>query len=114
MKNSPKTTFRLFNKMDYGYWKAITLQKLKDEYPNDTKIDIGHFSNEDTDKSELQRLFNIEQLSIEAKNIREVIAEEPEKSMTYLKGKKAVLPDDISSIENIGKKLNKKDNQAEE
>lgn len=114
MKNSPKTTFRLFNKADYGYWKAITLQKLKEEYPKDTKINIEHFSDEKTDKSELQRLFNIEQLSIEAKNIREVIAEEPAKSMKYLKGKKEVLPDDISNIENIGKKLNKKDNKTEE
>lgn len=114
MKNSPKTTFRLFNKKDYGYWKAITLQKLKEEYPDDTKINIDHFSDEETDKPELQRLFNIEQLSIEAKNIREVIAKEPEESMTYLKGKKGVLPDDISNIENIGKKLNKKDSKKEE
>lgn len=97
--------YRLFNKQDYGYWKAITPSQLQEQYPKDTKINLDLFSPQN--KYFAQKLFNTEQLSLEALNVKNIITEDPEKSMNYLKSKKAIPLNDILIIEKLPKKISK-------
>lgn len=104
MKLPQENKFRLFNKQDYGYWKAIPLSELKEQYPKDTKINLDLF-NSPKDKNFVQKLFNTEQLSLEAVNMRNIVMEAPEKSLNYIKSKKSVVSDDISLLERLPKRM---------
>jgi hypothetical protein len=104
LKTNPEHKFRLFNKADYGYWRGISYKQIKNILPKDCNIDpdlFGTYKN----KLFLQKLFNSEQLSIEAINLRNVINESPEKSLDYIKTKKHVLVDDFEKLKNISKKI---------
>jgi hypothetical protein len=98
--------FRLFNKEDYSYWKGLTLPQVEQIYPKDSLIDLDMF-NTYADKNFLQKLFNTEQLSIESARIRAKINEDPERALTYLKGKKDVCLEDLSVITDARKKIEK-------
>jgi len=104
IKTNPEHKFRLFNKADYGYWRGISHARINEIFPKDCKINPALFSTY-KNKMFLQKLFNSEQLALEAKNLRKNINENPEKSLDYLKGKKAVIIDDFEKLKNIKQKI---------
>ena len=104
IKTNPLNKFRLFNKKDYGYWKAISASELEKVFPADSSIPISAFKHTNQ-YSYIQKVFNSEQLALESHHIREVITEEPEKSLEYVKKKKNVVEDDIKILEKGQKKI---------
>ena len=87
VKEQQKNKRRIFIKSDYGYYQTSAKEEISDLYPNDTKIkldDIFH----DTRKN-LQKLFNVEQQSIETHNIKKILnsLDKNETILDYLRGK---------------------------
>jgi len=105
IQTNPLNKFRLFNKKDYGYWKAISASELEKVFPSDSSIPISTFKNTSQYNSYIQKVFNSEQLALESHNIREVIKEDPENTLGYVKKKKNVIEDDIKVLENGQKKI---------
>lgn len=68
---------RLFNKDDYGYYRILNQRKIKEIYPSDSSIPSRIFSRGlSGDVSLLRRyekLFNTEQLGLEAFRIRQIV-----------------------------------------
>lgn len=102
--------FRLFNKADYGYWREIEEEQLQGIYPKDSRINIRLFSDFKGDYQKrmfIQKLFNSEQLSLEARKLKDMILEDPATPLPYVKKKKYVLQQDITEMEKVNKKLEK-------
>lgn len=104
IKTNPEYKFRLFNKADYGYWRGISQKRIKDIFPKDCKIDQDLFTSY-KNKVFLQKLFNAEQMALEAINMRKQINEDPEKFLNYVKGKKHVISDDFEKLRAIKQKV---------
>ena len=104
IKLNPLNKFRLFNKKDYGYWKAVSAEDLPAIFPEDCRLPIEDFKNSKK-PFDLQKVFNAEQLALEAHNIRSVIKEESDKALTYVKKKKYVEDSDIRLLETAQKRI---------
>ncbi len=75
--NTLPNRLRLFNKDDYGYYRVLNQRKIKEIYPSDSSIPSSIFSRGlSGDVSLLRRyekLFNTEQLGLEAFRIRQIV-----------------------------------------
>ena len=102
IQTNPLNKFRLFNKTDYGYWKAISSEELEKVYPTDSSIPVSVFKqtfSNPTQYNYIQKAFNFEQLALEAHHIKEIISEDSEKTLEYITKKKNIAPDDVKIIE---------------
>lgn len=93
----PERKFRLFNKNDYGYYQ-LQPDKVNEILPKDTNIKLEDFSNPNISKYNIQHNFNMEQQMLEAIKLRKIIEENTEE---YLKEKKYVSEEDISTLKKI-------------
>lgn len=98
IKLNPLNKYRLFDKKNYGYWKEVSHENIKEMLPEDCSLDRSLFNNL-SQRDYLQRIFNAEQLALEAHQLRNIINEDPHSSLEYIKNKKYVLQDDIKVIE---------------
>jgi len=108
IQTNPLNKFRLFNKKEYGYWKAISATDLEKVYPSDSSIPVSAFKDaikNVTQFNYIQKVFNSEQLALESYNIKEVIIEDAEKTLDYIKKKKYVTPDDVKVLESGQEKI---------
>ena len=78
---------RIFIKSDYGYHKTNLAEEISDIYPNDTKIKLDRILQDS--QQTMQRIFNMEQQSIETGTIRKRLntLDENETILSYIKGK---------------------------
>ncbi len=97
-----ENSIRLFNKEDYGYYKATKSQIVEEVYPSDSSIPLSLLQRIDGNKG-IEKLFNQEQQGFEAVHLRTVIAEEHQ-LLKYLGKKKQVEASEIKALENIKKK----------
>lgn len=104
IKMNPLNKFRLFNKKDYGYWKAVSAEDLPAIFPKDCKLPVEEFKNS-KQPFDLQKVFNAEQLALEAHNLKRLIREESEDALRYVKKKKHVEDSDIRLLETAQKKI---------
>lgn len=104
IKTNPMNKFRLFNKNDYGYWKGVSVDELNKICPKDCSLDLKDFNNP-TQMSHLQKVFNVEQLALESHNLKNIITEDADKSLDYIKNKKHIVKDDVSLLEKGKKKI---------
>lgn len=90
---------RLFIKTEYGYYKVQNASEIKN-YPSDTKIPLSTFTKNpnviDPLVRHYEKVFNMEQLAIEASKLRAII--EKEVPTDYLGTKKYTDPKDIQQI----------------
>ena len=90
---------RLFIKTEYGYYKVENAKDIKN-YPLDTRIPLDTFTNSPSmDNPQVQhceKIFNMEQLGLEAFTLRKII--EKEVPIKYLERKAHVDPNDIKQI----------------
>ncbi|AFC99393.1 hypothetical protein Mtc_0630 [Methanocella conradii HZ254] len=99
---------RLFNNVDYGYYKTSELNILKNVYPDDTSIPFSVFENYKTNKVkaiDAQILYNNERLGIEAIKYRDLIREEKEKTSEYFKRKTYVNNREILNLQEFRKNV---------
>lgn len=68
VNNQQKNKKRIFIKSDYGYYKTSSGVEIRSAYPSDTAIKLDDILH-DTQPT-LQKLFNMEQQSLEARKIR--------------------------------------------
>ncbi len=102
IKTNPLNKFRLFNKEDYGYWKAISASDLEKVYPSDSSVPISAFKiafKNANQFSSIQKVFNFEQLALESHHVKEIIAEDANKTLNYIKKKKDIDPNDVKVLE---------------
>lgn len=107
IKTNPLNKFRLFNKENYGYWKSISVEELENVYPEDCTLQFTEFTNP-SQMNHVQKVFNIEQLALESHILRDVITENPDDSLDYIKTKSYVVQDDINLLEKGIKKISSK------
>ncbi len=90
---------RLFIKGDYGYHKAQAASQITD-YPLDSSIPIStftqNFSVQNFNMRHSEKIFNMEQLGLEASRLRSIIKDDS--PVTYLSGKAFVDEKDIKLI----------------
>lgn len=90
---------RLFIKNEYGYYKIQNVKEIK-EYPIDSNIPIAAFSNcaslESPEVKHCEKIFNMEQLGLEAFVLRQII--EKENPVKYLEQKVHVDAKDVEQI----------------
>ncbi len=96
---SPENKFRLFDKSDYGYRKMTSIQEISEHYPKDSELQISEFVNAKINRSKVQNAFNMEQLALEAINLREIIKEKTGDSvLNYVTEKSSVMAEDLKII----------------
>lgn len=98
---------RLFNKNDYGYYKILNVNEIRGMYPVDSSIPVGVFTKNFSIKSSIiqrcEKLFNIEQMGLEAFRLRQIIKDfEPKE---YLNNKPYVKKQDIKHIKRFRDKI---------
>jgi hypothetical protein len=89
---------RLFIKTDYGYYKVRNANDIKN-YPSDSLIPLSTFTKSQIHSSQVQhceKIFNMEQLGLEAFTLRKII--EKEVPIKYLEQKAHVNPNDVKQI----------------
>lgn len=90
---------RLFIKNDYGYYKAEKADTIKN-YPLDSSIPLSAFTDNFSVKNlnirHFEKIFNMEQLGLEASKLRHII--EDDAPTKYLSKKQYVDPKDIKQI----------------
>jgi len=96
---------RLFNKEDYGYYRYDNPRNIDEMYPDDTIIPKSAFSAKHL-ITKVQRVFNTEQLGLEANNLRTEISEGT--VLPYLEKKEYVRDLDFKKISSERTRLNKK------
>ena len=91
---------RLFNKDDYGYYKILNVNEIRGMYPIDSSISIGtftkRFSVRNPTMQRCEKLFNIEQLGLEAFRLRNIVKDYNPKE--YLDMKPYVKKQDVKLI----------------
>jgi len=77
--NTLPNRLRLFSKNDYGYYRILNPTKIREIYPSDSSIPINKLSRGlSVNIAEIRRyekLFNTEQLGLEAFRIRQIVKE---------------------------------------
>jgi hypothetical protein len=101
-KNMFENSLRLFNKKNYGYYRATKKETVKEIYPEDSSIPLEVLEKIKTHPN-IDKLFNQEQQGFEAVNLRVIIKEE-QKLLSYLDKKEYVEVNDIKALENIKKR----------
>lgn len=105
--NTLPNRVRLFNRYDYGYYRILEVEKIKEIYPNDSCISLEKLlSNFYSNVQELRRcenMLNSEQLGLEANNLKYVIKND--KPTRYLANKAYVKPIDLKTITKFRKSL---------
>ena len=78
---------RIFIKSDYGYYTTNIQNDISNLYPNDTKIKLDSILHDS--QQTWQKLFNMEQQSVETSNIRKILnsLDQNETVLTYIKEK---------------------------
>jgi hypothetical protein len=75
--NTLPNKLRLFNKNDYGYYRISNSSRIREMYPSDSSISIDAFamglSESISTLRRYERLFNTEQLGLEAFRIRQIV-----------------------------------------
>lgn len=95
-----RNTFRLFNKDDYGYYKAHS--GLPFSYPKDSAIPEDKLMKVTSDADLVyEKIFNMEQLAIESQKLREYIEEKHKPLDRIKKEKKHVNDKDIKALRNF-------------
>jgi hypothetical protein len=93
---------RLFIKTDYGYYKVQNAKDIKN-YPHDSLIPLSTFTNSSQIHSSqvqhCEKIFNMEQLGLEAFTLRKII--EQEVPTKYLERKAHVDPNDVKQIKDF-------------
>lgn len=95
-------SLRLFNKKDYGYYRATKKETVEQVYPSDSSIPLERLKKIGSNQG-IDKLFNQEQQGFEAVNLRTVIREE-HNLLKYLGKKENVEKGDIKMLESIKKK----------
>lgn len=95
LKDSTERRFRIFRKADYGYYR-VEPSNVKDILPIDSSFSASTFSSGEVQPFVIQRLFNTEQLGLEAVTLRGIIKEE--EPTKYLSSKKYVEKEDFKKI----------------
>lgn len=101
---------RLFNKEDYGYHRISNPSKIREMYPMDSSIPITALSRGISGNmyqlKKCERLFNNEQLGLEAFRVRQIVKDYiPTK---YLAAKRFVKKTDIKLIKRFKNKVDEK------
>lgn len=99
-KDTAQNKVRLFNKEDYGYYKAVDIRDLDNFLPHDTALTSAIFKKRTVEKRVIQKIFNMEQQGLEALRLREVIKQEST-PLGYLAKKSHVNKDDLKKITKI-------------
>jgi len=75
--NTLPNKLRLFNKNDYGYYRIVNSHRIREMYPSDSSFPINTFSRGLSENistlRRYERLFNTEQLGLEAFRIRQIV-----------------------------------------
>lgn len=78
--NTLPNKIRLFNKNDYGYYKILNTQKISEMYPDDSCVSISAFrrgfAGSIKTLRRFEKLFNAEQLGLEAFRLRQIVKED--------------------------------------
>jgi hypothetical protein len=94
---------RVFDKTDYGYYR-LTPKQLEKKYPSDSSIPLNELLREEnTIRRNNLSIFNMEQKSLELKQIRKEISKN--KLIEYLNKKHNVTPQDKSQIVRMKKEI---------
>ena len=98
--NTLPNKVRLFNKDDYGYYRILDSGRIREIYPSDSSVPINIFTRGFSgDVSLLRRyekLYNTEQLGLEAFRVRQIVKDFV--PTTYLAGKQHVKKKHIKLI----------------
>lgn len=101
-QNIFENSLRLFNKEDYGYYRATKKETVDKIYPHDSNIPLNILERIKKEYN-VDKLFNQEQQGLEALNLRKVINENHE-LLKYLDRKEYVEKIDIKNLEKIKRK----------
>ncbi|MDI6737648.1 MAG: hypothetical protein QME12_03970 [Nanoarchaeota archaeon] len=101
-QNIFENSLRLFNKEDYGYYRATKKETVDKIYPKDSRIPLADLEKIKVHRN-MDKLFNQEQQGLEAVNLRQVIREEHE-LLKYLGKKQYVEGNDIKTLGNVKNK----------
>jgi len=99
VKNIFETSLRLFNKNDYGYYRATKKEIIEEIYPPDSGIPLGLLERPKALRN-VDKLFNQEQQGLESVKLRTIIKEE-NTLLDYLGKKEFVGTNDIKILHNI-------------
>ena len=96
---------RIFIKSDYGYYKTSTKEEIFSIYPHDTGIKLDDILHDPQNKQ--QKLFNMEQQSLEANTIRTRLnsLDSNESILEYI-GEKTRIKNEIQHLKNASKNAN--------
>jgi len=101
-KNIFENSLRLFNKQNYGYYRATKKETVEKIYPKDSNIPLSLLETINK-QTKIDKLFNQEQQGLETVNLRTVIKEQ-HKLLKYLDKKEYVEKNDIKTLEKIKQK----------
>ena len=91
-------------KEDYGYYK-INSDHLPFQFPKDSSISYYDLKSDKNKNGSLEKLFNMEQLSIETLNLREYISEKFKPLDFIQKNKQHVEEKDINKLKGFREKI---------
>jgi len=97
MKKNPDNRSRLFIKNSYGYIKTSDAKTIKEFYPNDSGVDIEHFLSKTKAPYSIQNSFNMEQLALEAIQLKNRIGESTP-ILPYVEKKKNIKDEDLKIL----------------
>jgi hypothetical protein len=101
---------RLFNKNDYGYYRIVNSQKIREIYPADSSFSIDMFvrglSENISTLRRYERLFNTEQLGLEAFRIKQIVKDSI--PTRYLTGKRYVKEKNVKLMKRFKDDIYKK------
>ena len=98
MRDSPDNRSKLFLKNSYGYIKTADKKAIKEIFPKDSKVDITNFLTGKKPDPNIQKTFNIEQLSLEAKQLRQHLSEN-KSLLKYISKKENIEKSDIKILQ---------------
>jgi hypothetical protein len=108
MAQQQGNSFRLFNNVDYGYYKTPDLSLLDHIYPHsETSIPFDNFRTNNIKTKPSQILFNSERTGLEAIKYRRLIEEQADRTASYFKEKTYVDTKDLKELIKFKKDIDK-------
>ena len=98
-KNITENSLRLFNKQNYGYYRATKKETVEKIYPKDSNVPLTLLEAVKKNMN-IDKVFNQEQQGLETVNLRTVIKEQ-HKLLKYLDKKEYVEKNDIRTLEKV-------------
>ena len=98
-KNITENSLRLFNKQNYGYYRATKKETVDKLYPRDSNVPLNLLEAVKKNMN-IDKVFNQEQQGLETVNLRTVIKEQ-HKLLKYLDKKEYVEKNDIRTLEKV-------------